>query len=216
MNTICPYPDCRHKHTLEDTDRPETVSCPACKRTGSRKPAEVWEQMARLVDRRNGLGDRPVEKKSRVVAAILEDIRSLWNVGSIFRTCDAAGISTLYLCGITGCPPRKEILKTSLGAEEYLAWSYAVHPLDVIPKLQESGVHVIALERNQESLPLKNFVSDQSQPIALVVGNEVKGVSKETLSLCNSINHLPMQGQKESLNVAVAFGIAAYALSFYL
>lgn len=216
MNTICPYPDCRFKHGLEDSEPPEAVCCPACKKIGSRKPVEAWDRLEQLAVLRKGLGDRAVQKKSPVVAVILEDIRSLWNVGSIMRTCDAAGISTVYLCGITGCPPRPEILKTSLGAEEYLAWYYAVHPLDVIPRLQESGVHVIALERNTESLPLKDFQKDLSQALALVVGNEVKGVSRETLAVCNSINHLPMEGHKESLNAAVAFGIAAYALSCHV
>jgi 23S rRNA (guanosine2251-2'-O)-methyltransferase len=216
LNTICPYPDCRHEHIWEDTDQRQSVCCPACERIGSRKPAEFWQQMERLVERRKGLGDRSVEKQSQVVAAILEDVRSLWNVGSILRTCDGAGISTVYLCGITGCPPRTEILKTSLGAEEHLAWHYAMHPLDVIPQLQKSGVHVVGLERNSNSSPIKDFKITPSQALALVVGNEVTGISRETLSLCDSINHLPMTGHKESLNVAVAFGIAAYALNSHI
>jgi tRNA G18 (ribose-2'-O)-methylase SpoU len=154
--------------------------------------------------------------KHTVKYAILEDLRSLWNVGSIFRTADAAGVS-LYLTGITGCPPRKEIAKTSLGAEFSVDWRYYAHALDVVPELKAKGLYIVGLERCDRSVSLKDFREGkkQGQSLALIVGNEVAGISPETLSYCDAIIDLPMEGKKESLNAAVAFGIAAYALQFF-
>jgi tRNA G18 (ribose-2'-O)-methylase SpoU len=148
------------------------------------------------------------------MTVLLEDIRSLWNVGSIFRTADGAGFSRLFLCGITGCPPRKEIAKTSLGAEDTIAWEFHRNALEVLPRLKSQGVTIIGLERTTESVPLSHAAAQQNDsPICLVLGNEVTGISLETLSLCDVICDLPMRGVKESLNVAVAFGIAAYMIA---
>jgi 23S rRNA (guanosine2251-2'-O)-methyltransferase len=148
------------------------------------------------------------------MTVLLEDIRSLWNVGSIFRTADGAGFSRLFLCGITGCPPRKEIAKTSLGAEDTIAWQFHRNALEVLLGLKSQGVTIIGLERTAESIPLSHAVAEQNDsPICLVLGNEVTGISLETLSLCDVVCDLPMRGTKESLNVAVAFGIAAYMIA---
>jgi tRNA G18 (ribose-2'-O)-methylase SpoU len=159
-----------------------------------------------------------IENPARVYCAVLEDIRSLWNVGSMFRTADAMGLGRLILAGITGSPPRKEIAKTSLGAEEHVPWTYVGHALDILPALKAEGIIVLALERCERSKPLSEIARSlhQSQRIALVVGNEVTGVSPETLAGCDEVVDLPMCGIKESLNVAVAFGVAAYALEFFL
>jgi tRNA G18 (ribose-2'-O)-methylase SpoU len=151
------------------------------------------------------------------VSAIVEDVRSLMNVGSIFRTADAAGMSQLYLCGITGCPPRKEIAKTSLGAENHVTWEYFAHPLDIMLSLKRRGVKILALEKTESSKPLPDLLAEGliAKPLCFVVGNEVTGVSPEVLANCDLVCHLPMKGSKESLNVSVAFGIAAYLLELF-
>lgn len=147
--------------------------------------------------------------------AALEDIRSLHNVGSIFRTADGAGFNHLILTGITGCPPRKQIAKTSLGAEETISWEYRPGFLDVLPELKKSGTQIIGLERTEQSLALNQVIAEARirAPICLVVGNEVTGISQEVLANCDYVCHLPMRGIKESLNVSVAFGIAGYLLA---
>lgn len=147
--------------------------------------------------------------------AILEEVRSLWNVGSIFRSSDGAGFSHLFLIGITGCPPRKEIAKTSLGAEDYIAWNYAENSLSVIQSLKLLGYQIIALEKTDSSISLSSAIQGNllKTPLCLIMGSETKGIYAETLALSDLIVDLPMRGFKESLNVAVAFGIAAYAIS---
>jgi 23S rRNA (guanosine2251-2'-O)-methyltransferase len=136
----------------------------------------------------------------------------------MFRTADAMGMGKLFLTGITGSPPRKEIAKTSLGAEDHVSWSYNAHALEVLPELKAQGVIVLALERCKGSKPVSEIAQgfEPNQKFALVVGNEVMGVSPETLAACDAVADLPMCGIKESLNVAVAFGVAAYALAFFL
>lgn len=153
--------------------------------------------------------------------ALLDDIRSLWNVGSMFRSADGAGFDALFLCGITGTPPRKEIAKTSLGAEDHLPWYYSVSTADLITVLKQQGVLVVGLEyiKDSDILPDSVSLTDAltnkrlTTPVCLCVGNEVAGLSAETLTNCDLLCHLPMRGFKESLNVAVAFGIAAYTIT---
>jgi tRNA G18 (ribose-2'-O)-methylase SpoU len=147
--------------------------------------------------------------------AALEDIRSLHNVGSIFRTADGAGVNHLILTGITGCPPRKQIAKTSLGAEDNITWEYRAGFLDVLPDLKKAGMQIIGLECTDQSRLLNEVIAEEKiqSPICLVVGNEVTGISQEVLANCDQVCHLPMRGTKASLNVSVAFGIAAYALA---
>jgi 23S rRNA (guanosine2251-2'-O)-methyltransferase len=149
------------------------------------------------------------------LVVILEEVRSLWNVGSIFRTADGAGFSHLFLLGITGCPPRKEIEKVSLGAEKKIAWSYAGESLPVIAKLKSMGYQIVALEKSKTSIPLSAAAKDGllKEPLCLIAGSEVKGIYAETLAACDLVVDLPMRGFKESLNVAVAFGIASYAIA---
>ena len=151
-------------------------------------------------------------------SVLLEDIRSLWNVGSIFRTADAAQVSQLYLSGITGCPPRPEITKTALGADEILSWQYVCHPLDVISLLKSAGVMIVGLERNDHSVSLVSALKNKkiTQPLCLVVGNENAGLSPETIANCHLICDLPMKGIKESLNVASAFAVAAYFINEFI
>jgi len=145
------------------------------------------------------------------VYIICDHIRSLYNVGSIFRTADAMGVTKIYLCGITGTPLQSGLQKVSLGAENFVAWEYKKSASLLINSLKKQGVKIVALELLAgQSIDLKKF--KPQFPLALIVGNEVEGVSKNLLKKADDIVHIPMSGQKESLNVAVAFGIAGYSI----
>lgn len=142
---------------------------------------------------------------------VVDNVRSLENVGSIFRTADGAGVTKIFLCGITGRPPHQKITKTALGAETIIPFEYHKQAWRLVQKLQQQGVEIISLEQTKTSIDIGQH--KPQLPLALVIGNEVKGVSKKVLELSDAVVHLPMRGQKESLNVAVAFGIAAYVLT---
>jgi len=141
---------------------------------------------------------------------ICDNIRSLENIGSIFRTADALGVTKIYLCGICGTPPNPKISKTALGAEKNIPWEYAKQTGRLIDKLKKQGIEVVALEQAKNSIDYSKY--RPKFPIALVVGNEVKGISTAVLKKCDKITELPMVGKKESLNVSVAFGIAGYEI----
>ncbi len=142
------------------------------------------------------------------VTVVCEDIRSLYNVGSIFRTSDGAGIEKLYLCGYTGHPPRSEIDKTALGSVESVSWEYYPNQFEVVRGLRRSGYRIVALEHTDRSVPYNEARFDF--PVCLVLGNEVKGVTDELLALCDMAVDIPMRGLKQSLNVTVAYGILVY------
>lgn len=141
---------------------------------------------------------------------ICDNIRSLENIGSIFRTADALGAAKIFLCGICGRPPQDKISKTALGAEKNVLWEYHSQTWRLVEKLKKEGVLVVALEQDPKSIDYRRF--RPSFPLALIVGNEVQGISRSVLGRADKIIHLPMKGKKESLNVAVAFGIAGYGL----
>jgi 23S rRNA (guanosine2251-2'-O)-methyltransferase len=151
---------------------------------------------------------------SKEFYVIAHNIRSLYNVGSIFRTADALGIAGIYLTGYTGNPDdynnQKQIAKVALGAEKFVPWEYYKSASRLIKKLKTEGINIVALENNVTSTPLKKFKPEF--PLALVLGEETKGIPKPILKLCDKIVEIPMKGKKESLNVSVAFGIAAYAI----
>jgi len=145
------------------------------------------------------------------IAVLLHNIRSAHNVGSIFRTADAAGASTVYLSGYTPTPidrfgrPHKEIAKTALGGELSIAWKYLKSPAAIITSLKKKGWNIVAIEQNTRS---KDFRAYQvTAPTLFILGNEVRGVSKKLLNRCDTILEIPMRGEKESLNVSVAAGI---------
>lgn len=142
---------------------------------------------------------------------VCPDIRSLHNVGAIFRTADALGVSKLFLCGYTGCPPRKEIYKVALGAERAVPWEHHKQAWRVVDRLKAQGAQIVALEKTPRSVNLLEF--EPRYPLTLVIGNEVDGVPQSVLKRADAVVHLPMHGVKESLNVAVAFGAAGYLLS---
>lgn len=152
------------------------------------------------------------------VTVLLNSIRSNYNVGSIFRTSDGAMIEKLYLCGYTPYPPKpeipggkKEILKTALGATESVQWEYVKDPLKVIKQLKSQGKKIIALELTSKSLPYYKL-DHNIFPMCLVVGNEISGVSQEIIDECDFSLEIPQYGIKQSLNVAVAYGIAIFEL----
>ncbi len=148
--------------------------------------------------------------KAKDFFVVCDNIRSLENIGSIFRTADALGVTKIYLCGISGKPPHQKISKTALGAEKTIPWEYCKQTWRLIEKLQQQKIQIISLEQSKNSVLYTKL--KPKFPLALVIGNEVKGVSQKALQLSNKIIHLPMQGKKESLNVSVAFGVAGYQI----
>lgn len=144
------------------------------------------------------------------IYAILENIRSLYNVGAIFRTSDGASVKKLFLCGITPCPPRPEISKTALSAEESVKWEYEEEATSVISDLKKKGVSIIGVEITPDAE--NYFDADISFPACFVFGHETLGVSKEVLSLCDKKVFVPMYGKKESLNVEAAFSTVIYEM----
>ncbi len=148
-------------------------------------------------------------KKARIpFSVILNDIRSLYNVGSIFRTADGAGIEKIWICGITGHPPNKQISKTALGAEEQVDWEYCKDVCALIKKLKKKEHQIVLLEQMETSVSYSDF--KPKKPVCLVIGNEIEGISQEVVSLCDAAVDIEMSGIKNSLNVSVAFGIIAY------
>ncbi|MDZ7267122.1 MAG: RNA methyltransferase [candidate division KSB1 bacterium] len=143
--------------------------------------------------------------------AVLDNIRSLHNVGAIFRTADGAGVQKLYLCGMTATPPRAEIRKAALGAEEYVAWEYFPTTAAALAALKSEGYLLLALENTPASTDYR--AARLRAPLALIVGHEFDGIRPEILAQCDGVISLPMRGRKNSLNVAVAFGIAAYEIA---
>jgi tRNA G18 (ribose-2'-O)-methylase SpoU len=148
---------------------------------------------------------------------LLDNIRSTQNVGSIFRTANGAGVSTIYCCGITPTPTnrlgvlRSQFEKTALGAEKDLQWNHCPDTLTCIQQLRAQGTYIIALEQDKQSIPYYTYTPPHDN-IALIVGNEVEGISKKILKQMDDVIEIPMHGTKESLNVAVAFGIAIFSL----
>jgi tRNA G18 (ribose-2'-O)-methylase SpoU len=146
-----------------------------------------------------------------MVYVLAHNIRSLHNIGSIFRSSDAVGVDKIFLTGFSGVPPRKEISKTALGADESVKWEFHKDPVPLIEKLKSEGVQIVALEKNDSSQDIREFKS--KKPFCMVLGNEIDGVSEEILKLSDAVVHIPMRGMKESLNVSVAFGIGIYQLA---
>ena len=140
------------------------------------------------------------------LCVIAHNIRSLWNVGALFRSCDCFEVEKLYLTGYTATPPRREISKTAIGAEEWIQWEYTENPLSCIETLKQDGWSIVALELTDGATALAQF--DVPEKVCLVLGHEVTGVSDELLAACDSAVYIPMHGKKESLNVSVSTGIA--------
>jgi tRNA G18 (ribose-2'-O)-methylase SpoU len=142
------------------------------------------------------------------IVLVLDNIRSLSNIGSVFRTADAFRVERIVLCGISGQPPHREIHKTALGATETVAWTYYENVLDAVKMLKQSDYRIIAVEQTDKSQLLQNFVWPERT--ALVFGNEVDGVSEDVINSCNDAIEIPQSGSKHSLNVAVCAGIVCW------
>lgn len=168
-----------------------------------------------------------MKENKRLFYVICDNIRSLENIGSIFRTADALGVDKIFLCGISGKPPRsgapatrealatlhEKISKTALGAEKTIPFEHYWQTWRAVEKLKKEKFQIVALEQDKKSILYTKF--KPKFPLALIIGNEVKGVSKKILNKSDKIIYLPMQGKKESLNVSVAFGIAGYEINKY-
>ena len=162
------------------------------------------------MERKSVSAFKEAEKTSIII--ILDDIRSLNNIGSVFRTSDAFLVEKIYLCGITAIPPNKEIHKTALGATETVSWEYHNDILEVISNLKKESVAVFAIEQVQNSTFLQDFKTEKDKKYALVFGNEVYGVNQKAIEICDGTIEIPQLGTKHSLNIAVSAGIVVWDL----
>ncbi len=153
------------------------------------------------------------EQEKIPLVVVLDSIRSMNNVGSVFRTCDAFKVEKLYLCGITACPPNREISKTALGATESVIWEYAEDVVDLAQRIKNEGYKVFVVEQVDESLMLQNIDFQQFEKIAIIVGNEVFGVDERLLPICDGAIEIPQFGTKHSLNVTIAAGIVIWEVA---
>ena len=144
------------------------------------------------------------------IILILDNIRSLNNIGSVFRTADAFLIQKIYLCGITATPPHKDIRKTALGATESVTWEYRKDTLELIHELKNREILTIAVEQAENAIMLDDFQVNMAKTLALVFGNEVKGVSQEVVTACDKVLEIPQFGTKHSLNISVSVGIVVW------
>ena len=152
------------------------------------------------------------QSKKTPLIIILDNIRSLNNIGSVFRTSDAFLIKKIYLCGITAQPPHKDIHKTALGSTETVAWEYVENTMDVIENLQNKGVKIAAIEQAENTTMLNNFTPKEDTTYAIVFGNEVKGVSQDVVSTSDVVLEIPQYGTKHSLNISVSAGVVIWDL----
>lgn len=144
------------------------------------------------------------------VAVVLDSVRSMNNVGSFFRTCDAFAAERIVLCGITGTPPDREIHKTALGAEATVRWSYQKSVVDALQRLKDEGYTVVAVEQVVGAVMLQDFECRKGEKYALVFGNEVAGVAQEAVAVCDTAIEIPQAGTKHSLNVSVSGGVVLW------
>ena len=148
--------------------------------------------------------------KKAPLIIILDNIRSLNNIGSVFRTSDAFLVEKIYLCGITATPPHNDIRKTALGSTETVAWEYAEDTLELIEKLKAEGVKVISIEQAEGAIQLHKFIPQQQTTYALVFGNEVKGVNQDVVNASDIVIEIPQFGTKHSLNISVSCGVVVW------
>lgn len=152
------------------------------------------------------------EASKTPIIVILDNIRSLNNIGSVFRTSDAFLIEKIYLCGITAQPPHKDIQKTALGATDTVSWEYAEDVIEIVTGLQKEGVKVFSIEQAEGAVMLDDFKPEKDEKLAVVFGNEVKGVQQKVVSASDGIIEIPQLGSKHSLNIAVSAGVVLWDL----
>ncbi len=152
------------------------------------------------------------ESSKTPIVIVLDNVRSLNNVGSVFRTADAFLIEAVYLCGITGTPPNKEIQKTALGATESISWKHFSNTTDAVKELLAQDYLVYSIEQADSAIMLNNFMPSRNQKIAIIFGNEVKGVEQDVIDMSTDVIEIPQLGTKHSLNIAVSVGIVMWDL----
>ncbi len=199
----CRDPNCRMRFPAPAGDA-ATLRCPRCR-------GEVAIAVVAL--------DKPAVGRSMTgqtrLVGLLDNIRSIHNVGSMFRTADGAGLAHLHLTGITATPDHPKLAKAALGAQQTIGWTYHANGVDVADQLRAQGYRLCALERLESAArPPLDALDSPDAGLVLVVGNERAGVDPDILARCDAVFSLPMLGQKSSLNAAVAFGIAVYYLRF--
>lgn len=160
------------------------------------------------LERLDVTGFKEAEKTPIII--ILDNIRSLNNIGSVFRTADAFLVQKIYLCGITATPPHKDIRKTALGATESVDWEYRKDTLELVEELKSEGVEIVSVEQAENAVMLNDYQVDSEKTVALVFGNEVKGVSQEVVSASATILEIPQFGTKHSLNISVSAGVVVW------
>ena len=148
--------------------------------------------------------------KKNPIIVVLDNIRSLNNIGSVFRTSDAFLIQKIYLCGITATPPHKDINKTALGSTQSVDWEYAKDTADLIKKLKLDNIHICSIEQAEKASMLNTISPEKDKTYAIVFGNEVKGVSQEVVNLSDTVIEIPQYGTKHSLNISVSAGIVIW------
>ena len=150
------------------------------------------------------------EQDKLPIVVVLDNVRSMHNVGSIFRTCDGFAVEQVCLCGITSQPPHREIEKTALGATQSINWTYYADPVQAVEQLRSDGYTIIAIEQAENSIMLNDFEADKSKKYALIFGNEVNGVSEEVMQLIDACIEIPQFGTKHSFNIVVSAGIVLW------
>ena len=159
--------------------------------------------------KRKSISEFKVSEKTPIII-VLDNIRSLNNIGAVFRSSDAFLIEKIYLCGITAQPPHRDIHKTALGATDSVDWEYQESTLDLVKELQDQHIKVFAIEQAVDALFLQDFSPNKNQKYALVFGNEVAGVTQEVIDQCNGVIEIPQLGTKHSLNIAVSTGVVLW------
>jgi tRNA G18 (ribose-2'-O)-methylase SpoU len=149
------------------------------------------------------------------VLVVLDNVRSLHNIGSVFRTCDAFLVEGIYLCGITAIPPHREISKTALGATESVQWRYFKNTIHAVQLLREKGYKILAVEQTEHAHMLHDFKISQNEKYALIFGHEINGVEQDVINLCDGSIEIPQHGTKHSLNIAVSAGIVLWEFFSY-
>ena len=200
----CENPECGLRFPLVDNST-SGDRCPMCLGTTRLVLESVMEDMPLSGEQ---------SRTSVPLEGLLDNLRSAWNVGSIFRTSDGIGLRRLHLCGITPTPKIESMAKTSLGAEGFMPWTYSRDALQRVTSLKADGYQLWALEQDPRAVSIESISElNERDPAVLIVGNEITGVDPELLDRCDRIIHLPMHGRKRSINVAVAFGIAVHYIS---
>ena len=172
---------------------------------------KLMEYRKRLNEELNRLSPEEYKKAEKLpIVVVVDNVRSLNNIGSVFRTSDAFRLEKIYLCGITATPPHREIHKTALGAEESVAWEYFEETIEAIRKLKTEGFTIVTVEQTENSLSLEDYAIEKTRKYAFIFGNEVKGVQQNVVNLSDLCLEIPQFGTKHSFNISVSAGIVLW------